>query len=235
MLLRIRRWAVAQWLAARSKPVSSSLLAAAGVVWLGFSALVGMPPWAVVGLVVAVWGVGLGINRIANRATSGARRQVGILASSFAAVLVVFGLIQLVPYGTSHSNPQVTGEPAWATPETRDLMVRACYGCHSNEVVYPSYADIAPISWMVASHVSEGRNEVNFSEFATSKRGFDDTIEVILDGSMPPSYYTRFGLHPEADLTDAEIATLVAGLRATPGFEEREGRRERHGEDEDDD
>jgi len=232
---RITQAARSAWRSIRAFPVSSSLFALAALVWLAFSVLVGMPPWAVVGLAVAVWGVGLGINRIANRAASDARRQAGILASTFAAVLVVFGLIQLVPYGKSHSNPQVTGEPAWATPETRDLMVRACFGCHSNEVVYPSYADIAPISWMVASHVSEGRNEVNFSEFATSKRGFDDTIEVILDGSMPPSYYTRFGLHPEADLTDAEIATLVAGLRATPGFEEREGRRERHGEDEDDD
>ena len=110
-------------------------------------------------------------------------------------------------------------------------MVRACYGCHSNEVVYPSYADIAPISWMVASHVSEGRAEVNYSEFATTTRGFDETIEVILDGSMPPSYYTRFGLHPEARLTDAEIAALVEGLRATPGFDEHEDRRGGHGED----
>ena len=233
MLPKLRRWTIARWSAARSKPVSSSLLAAAGVVWLGFSVLVGMPPWAVVGLAVAVWAVAWGIYRIANRSASGARRQSGILASSFAAVLVVFGLIQLVPYGKSHSNPPVTGEPAWATPETRELMVRACFGCHSNEVAYPSYADIAPISWMVASHVSEGRNEVNYSEFATSKRGFDDTIEVILNGSMPPSYYTQFGRHPEARLTDTEIATLVDGLRATPGFEEREGRRDRHGDDDD--
>jgi mono/diheme cytochrome c family protein len=175
--------------------------------------------------------VAWGVNRIANRSASRVRRQAGILASSFAAVLVVFGLIQLVSYGKSHSDPPVTGEPAWATPETRELMVRACYGCHSNEVVYPSYADIAPISWMVASHVSEGRNEVNFSDFATSKRGFDDTIELILNGSMPLSYYTQFGRHPEARLTDAEIATLVDGLRATPGFEERERRGDRHGDD----
>ena len=102
-------------------------------------------------------------------------------------------------------------------------MVRACYGCHSNEVEYPSYASVAPISWMVQSHIDEGRSEVNYSQWDQSTRGGNDTIEVILDGSMPPSYYTRFGLHPEARLTDAEIEELVAGLRATPGMSEKDG------------
>lgn len=228
---RISQAARAAWRSARAYPVSSSLFGLAAIVWFAFCVLVGMPPWAVIGLVVAVTGGTWGINRIANRATSSARRQVGVLASSFGAVVAVFGLIQLVPYGKSHSNPPVLAEPAWATPETRELMVRACFGCHSNEVVHPSYADIAPISWLVTSHVSEGRAEVNYSEFATTKRGFDETIEVILDGSMPPSYYTRFGLHPEARFTDAEIATLVEGLRATPGLDEHVERRGGHGDD----
>ena len=231
MLRTVRRWAINGWSQARAKPVSASGLLVAVLLWLAFSVVVGMPPWAVVGIVVAVATVAWGFNRIANRATTPGRRQAGVLAASSAAVVTVFGLIQLVPSGRDHTNPPVTGEPAWSTPETRDLMVRACYGCHSNEVVYPSYADIAPISWMVASHVSEGRAEVNYSEFATTTRGFDETIEVILDGSMPPSYYTRFGLHPEARLTDVEIAALVEGLRATPGFDEHEDRRGGHGED----
>jgi hypothetical protein len=37
---------------------------------------------------------------------------------------------------------------------------------------------------------------------------------------MPPSFYTTFGRHPEAKLTQAEIAELIAGLKATPGFSE---------------
>ncbi len=40
---------------------------------------------------------------------------------------------------------------------------------------------------------------------------------------MPPSYYTMFGMHPEAKLTDAEISELIAGLLATPGFSEGDG------------
>ena len=35
---------------------------------------------------------------------------------------------------------------------------------------------------------------------------------------MPPAYFTRFGLNPEAALTDEERATLIAGLEKTPGM-----------------
>jgi hypothetical protein len=100
-------------------------------------------------------------------------------------------------------------------------MVRACFGCHSNEVEYPAYASVAPISWVVQSHVSEGREKVNYSEFNSRQRGADETVEVIEEGSMPPGYYTQFGRHPEAKLTTAEVAELIAGLKATPGLSER--------------
>jgi len=130
-------------------------------------------------------------------------------------------VIQAIPYGRSHSNPPITGEPLWATPRTRELMVRACFGCHSNEVKYPSYAGVAPISWVVQSHIDEGRQKVNYSEFDQRQRGADETLEVIVEGSMPPFYYTMFGRHPEAKLTESELQTLIAGIKATPGLSGR--------------
>ena len=136
---------------------------------------------------------------------------------------VVFLLIQLVPYGRSHSNPAGSGEPDWATPQTRELMVDACYSCHSNEVDYPPYASVAPISWMVQRHVDEGRESVNYSDVATDPGEADESIDVIEEGEMPPSYFTRFGLHPEANLTQAQVEELIAGLRATPGMSEKGG------------
>lgn len=142
----------------------------------------------------------------------------GVIVNFAIATVVVLLLIQLVPYGRSHSNPPVTGEPVWASPETRALMVDACYGCHSNEVEWPWYSNVAPISWVVTFHVDEGREKVNYSEFATNQHGADETLEVILEGEMPPAFYTAFGLHPEARLTDTEINQLVAGLRNTPGL-----------------
>ena len=61
---------------------------------------------------------------------------------------------------------------------------------------------------------------MNYQEWNSRQRNADETIEVIKEGSMPPSYYTMFGKHPEAKLTDAEISELIAGLSATPGFNE---------------
>jgi hypothetical protein len=97
-------------------------------------------------------------------------------------------------------------------------MVRACFGCHSNEVKYPSYASVAPISWVVQSHVDEGRQAVNYSEFDKGQRRAKNTVIAVTSGFMPPSYYTQFGRHPEAKLTKAEMAELIAGLSNTPGM-----------------
>ena len=113
-------------------------------------------------------------------------------------------------------------------------MVDACYDCHSNEVEWPWYTSIAPFSWAATEHVEEGRDAVNYSEFTTGgDHEAEETIEVIREGSMPPYYYTLFGLHPEADLTREETDELIAGLRATPGLAENE--REHDEEDEDGD
>lgn len=111
-------------------------------------------------------------------------------------------------------------------------MVSACFGCHSNEVEWPWYSNIAPISWAISNHVDEGRDAVNYSEYVNDRGEAEETIEVIREGSMPPGF-TRFGLHPEARLSAAEIDELIAGLRATPGLNEDEGENGGEGGDED--
>jgi hypothetical protein len=123
-----------------------------------------------------------------------------------------FVVAQAVPYGWSHVNPGVAAEPAWDSPETRALAVRACFDCHSNATDWPWYSNIAPISWLSYNHVAEGRSILNFSEWgrAQNTREVDETIR---EGSMPPLYYRV--LHPSARLTDAEKTTLIDGLRAT--------------------
>jgi len=194
------------------------------VLFVTFSALIGMPPIGYVLILAGIAGPTVWyVLRAEKREESGegrltARRFLGVV---MIATLGTFLVIQVVPYGKSHSNPPVTGEPQWANTETRDLMVRACFGCHSNQVVYPTYASVAPISWVVQSHIDEGRNRVNYSEFDKHPRAAHDTLRVIENGSMPPSYYTMFGRHPEAKLTASELQTLIAGIKATPGLSGR--------------
>jgi hypothetical protein len=147
-----------------------------------------------------------------------------VTTSGVVAAIAVFAVIQLVPYGRTHANPAVRAEPKWPDAATRALVVRACYDCHSNETKYPWYANLAPVSWALAEHVDEGRAALNFSEFDSRQEGADEVVDEIRDGSMPPSYFTRFGLHPTAKLSDAEKQQLIAALRAMPEFREHGGR-----------
>jgi hypothetical protein len=64
---------------------------------------------------------------------------------------------------------------------------------------------------------------VNFSDFHAGGEGADNVVEVIKEGSMPPGYFTRFGLHKQAKLTKGEIAELVASLQAMPEFKGSRG------------
>lgn len=112
----------------------------------------------------------------------------------------------------------MTGEPTWPDAATRALVVRACFDCHSNEVKYPWYSNIAPTSWLVQNHFDDACSAVNFSAIKAGGH-YDRVARVVQDGSMPPSYFTCFGLHSTAKLTKAEVAQLVAGLKKVPEFQ----------------
>ena len=130
--------------------------------------------------------------------------------------VVGFGLIQLVPYRTH--NPPVRQEPPWDSPRTRELAVAACFDCHSNQTTSHWYEHVAPISWWTNRHVQQGRQALNFSTYdPTRHRGGDDLAEVVRRASMPPNYYTWFGLHHNANLSAADRAALASGLEATYG------------------
>ena len=220
MINKLSAFVNSLWSLAKRHALLTSVLVALCLFFLGFSIYVGFAQMAVLLVPVALLGWWI-IQRRSPK--EGRAEAISVISSIAIAVVVVFAVIQAIPYGRDHSQPAITGEPKWSSPETRDLMVRACFGCHSNEVKYPSYANVAPISWAVQSHIDEAREKVNYSEFATNPHGADETIEVILEGSMPPAYFTRFGLHPDSKLTKAETATLIAGLRATPGMSDNGG------------
>lgn len=148
------------------------------------------------------------------------------------AAILLGGLlvIQVIPYGREHSNPPVEVEPSWDTLRTRDLAVRACFDCHSNETVWPWYSNVAPVSWLVQRDVYEGREELNYSEWNRPQEG-EESAETVREGSMPPRSYLL--THPDARLTETEMAALAEGLAATFGTES-DGENE-EGEFEDDD
>jgi len=134
-------------------------------------------------------------------------------------VVVMLGIfliaIQFIP--VTYTNPPVTDEPNWDSPETRTLAARACFDCHSNETDLPWYSNIAPVSWLIYRDINEGREEMNFSEWRMKSKRVDHVAEeieeVIRKGEMPPWYYLP--MHPQAKLTDAEKQALIEGLKQT--------------------
>ncbi len=141
---------------------------------------------------------------------SRSKRIVGITGLVIGGAIVV---AQLVPYGRDHSNPPVTAEPHWDSPETRALAQRACFDCHSNETRWPWYSNVAPTSWLLQSHVDEGRRALNFSEFQRSFEDAHEAGETVRERSMPPRSY--LWMHPEARLSAAQRQQLARGLDAS--------------------
>ncbi len=140
--------------------------------------------------------------------------------------VIVLGLvIQFIPYGKVHTNPKVVNEPQWDSQKTRELFMRACGNCHSNETKWPFYSNIAPVSWLVQHDVDEGREHFNISNWLHQKKNKgDESAKELREGEMPPLVYLP--LHPEAWLTQKEKKELVDGLVRTFG-EEDEGKPKR--------
>jgi hypothetical protein len=135
-------------------------------------------------------------------------------------VLVILGWIvgillvmQAIPYGRTHGNPPTTREPAWDSPRTRQLAVRACFDCHSNETRWPWYANVAPMSWVVQRDVDSARDVVNFSEWDRRFDLAESSGQSVITGNMPPVKYRL--AHKEAQLTHQEIIDLARGLDET--------------------
>jgi hypothetical protein len=131
-------------------------------------------------------------------------------------VLGILGGILMVLVGTfvvARENPPVTRTIQWDSPQTEELARRACFDCHSNETVWPWYSYVAPVAFLVAHDVEEGREEMNFS--TDENLNVREMIEQIEDGEMPPRIYLP--THPEANLSAEEKEALIAGLRNTFG------------------
>jgi hypothetical protein len=108
--------------------------------------------------------------------------------------------IQFVPI--ERTNPPVESDVP-APAESKAVLRRFCYDCHSNETRWPWYWQVAPVSWLIANDVKEGRREVNFSvwnQFAGSRRArkFKEIVEQVEGNKMPQWYYVV--MHPGAKL-----------------------------------
>jgi len=132
--------------------------------------------------------------------------MIKIIKYTLIAVIAISAGIQLIP--VERSNPPVLTDLE-APLEVKTILKRSCYDCHSNEVDWPWYGYVAPVSWLVAHDVKEGREELNFSEWnkhAKDREMKEEIIEEISEGEMPLPVYLI--LHQNASVSEQELATL---------------------------
>ncbi len=145
-------------------------------------------------------------------------KTLRLLIISSSGLVLVFVALQTLPVWEfapmmDPRNPPVRYEIQWAPPETAHIMETVCYTCHSNETEYPLYMRIAPLSWIAARNVNEGRARLNFSEQPLDTINMNLLIAMIQADVMPPPAYRL--THPEANLTPEQKQRLIEGIQTT--------------------
>ena len=142
-------------------------------------------------------------------------RRLKQVAVVFVVVLAAAQLIR-----PERANPATDGsrtiQAHWGTASRLVAVLdRACSDCHSNHTVWPWYTHIAPVSWLMAYGVAEGRKAVNFSEWAAyppeqQRKLLVKSCQDTSEGKMPGPYTL---LHPEAQLSAQDVETICAAAR----------------------
>jgi len=136
----------------------------------------------------------------------------------FLLVVVLIG-IQFIP--VERANPPVT-EDINAPLNVGSILRTSCYDCHSNETDWAWYSYVAPVSFLVAGDVKEGREHMNFSEWDKyDKKKKEELLEEIVEetekGEMPLMMYTF--THPKAKLDPLRIKVLRDWVNRRGGME----------------
>ncbi|WP_372746932.1 heme-binding domain-containing protein [Lutibacter sp.] len=130
------------------------------------------------------------------------------------AVLVVVVLIQFIRPTKNNSKIEVNSiTTVMDVPmEVQEILKTSCNDCHSNNTEYPWYSEVAPVSWYLASHVNEGKEHLNFSEWAKYNEDqknhiINDIEEELTDKKMPLKSYLI--IHENAEMTDNQYKILL--------------------------
>jgi hypothetical protein len=136
----------------------------------------------------------------------------------FIALVTGFALLQLT--NPPRTNPPVIHDlmaSSATPPQVAAMLHAACYDCHSSETLWPWYSHIAPMSWLIASDVKEGREHLNLSDWPNDNpmraaKRLENMSDEISSGEMPLPKYTK--IHADARLTQIQRKELSDWLDA---------------------
>ena len=128
---------------------------------------------------------------------------------------MLFIAIQFIRPVHNKSGKPSTGEISKVIPipDTVGILLKnACYDCHSNNTSYPLYSNIQPVGWLMAYHIKQAKNELNFSDFGSySQRRqlskLDGIANSIKDDIMPLSSYKL--MHKNSKLSTYEKELVI--------------------------
>ena len=135
-------------------------------------------------------------------------------------VLIVLILIQFIKPGGNHGNAfgrnDFTHE-IHVPDSIMSILKNSCFDCHSNHTNYPWYAHTNPVYWWLNYHITEGKRELNFTEFATyslkqKDKKFAEIAEQVKELEMPLASYTL--VHTDSKLSEQQIKALVAWAKS---------------------
>ncbi|MGM0519562.1 MAG: heme-binding domain-containing protein [Campylobacterota bacterium] len=119
--------------------------------------------------------------------------------------LIIFIVMQFIQ--TKQENYETDKSLEIQAPKkVMNIFKNSCYDCHSGETSWPWYSNIAPFSWVINSHVKNGRKALDFSTWEKytkeeKKEQLEDIYRTVY-ALMPLQSYVMF--HKETDLTKEE-------------------------------
>ena len=143
-----------------------------------------------------------------------------IFKRTFQILLLAFIVIQFFRPAKNNSEGISSNDISkiYAIPaDVQSILKTSCYDCHSNNTVYPWYAEIQPAAWWLADHVKEGKKELNFSEFASYKisrqyRKLEEINKEVKEDEMPLELY--LWIHKNSKLRDEQKLILANWVKA---------------------
>ena len=100
----------------------------------------------------------------------------------------------------------------------KTILRTSCYDCHSNYTNYPWYSNIQPARFFMESHIKEGKEELNFSEYGNySQRKQNSKLKAISKqiklNEMPLASYTL--IHKNAILSSSQKQEVMNWIEKT--------------------
>ena len=137
-------------------------------------------------------------------------------------ILIFLGLVFLgMQFVSTAATPKTSAPTGVHMAEVVDRQVgaildRSCQDCHSNRTNWPWYSHVAPVSWVVSKHVSQGREMLDFSAWTDQTHSESERMlicDAVSSGRMPLPSYTM--IHGNAKLSKLDVK-LICDWAAAP-------------------